>query len=195
MSDSNIRPRLTEEIDQIHDMGFDSRKMNKCLAWSQNTCCDHILGRCNCELCVKMNISFFWFSGKHDEFIIRRILISESDESIDMFIDRSLPDITSSWIWKLDEPESRQKRGKEQNARSNLFCELTIHILSIHPRRIKNKSISLETNIDVQTLDNLENTENVSDSWNIMKRSFFEEEGRRNKRKSCILRTTDSHRA
>ena len=124
-----------------------------------------------------MRFSLFRSPCEHDEFIIRGIFISESDESIDVFIDRSFPDITATRIWELYEAKSSKKWREKQDTGSDFFRETSIHILSTHLRRIKNESISFELYIDIQALDNLENTENIADSWDISQGGFLKKEG------------------
>ena len=104
-----------------------------------------------------------------------------------MLIDRSLPNITTTWIGYRECTKPLEECWEEKYSDSDFFYEISIEMIHTHRSCIKSESISLEFYYYIQGSDYIKKCHHVTDTGDIMEGEFFKKKPTGNERESCIF--------
>lgn len=122
IADINLYSCISEKIDEIHNMRFDSSHMYSGDTVSPCIGNEKALSRGDCETSRETDISCFDTSREFHLFISSFIGISDSLETTDVITNWAFSYDTTTWMWYLQRAESRKKCGEDEDT-----CAYLLH--------------------------------------------------------------------
>jgi len=186
---SNIRSLFSEKIDEICYVWFNGGEVDLSVTGTQNIGSYEVFCSGNSKAYREVFIPFLEFPRKMDTFIAVHGTVPDFAKSVQMLINRTFSDITTTWKRNIYRTKTIEKRREKQNRSTDFLHKFAIHSGEGYLGHIHNEGIFREIHRYAETLNNFQKRENISNPRNIMKCYFFEQEACSDERKCRIFGT------
>ena len=115
------------------------------------------------------------------------VLISICCECMEMFVDRSLPDIAPTRIGDLERTEPREERRKEEYTNTDFFYLFSVEMLDRQMRVIHMDRTAFPSDLASERLYDREEGEDIADTRDVMQNKRIEKKSSCDEWQCCIL--------
>lgn len=148
-------------------------------------CCSH------CKVGSECDIFFVVCSLECNILAFTHILVSVCKERSKVLINRTFPDVTSTWIRYLKGSKSREESRKEEYPNTDLAYLVSVEVFDREIATIHSDSTPIPGYLSTKRFYDREECEDISDFWNIVESEVIKKKSCGYKWESCILGARD----
>lgn len=181
----------SKKVYEIHYVWLYGRELYSGLGRAERCHHKYILCGSHCKVGSECDIFFVVCSLECNILTFTHVLISICEECLQMFIDRTLSDVTSTWIWYLKSSKSREESRKEEYPNADFAYLVSVEVFDREIATIHSDSTPIPDYLSTKRFYDREECEDISDFWNIMESEVIKKKSCCYKWESCILGARD----